>query len=232
MQNKKQVVWLSVVVAVVTVGIILLSVLTSLQKESFPTFMDAKGTIVATQGSFSYEKQAYIGDVNAPVKVIEFFDYKCPPCAAWSNENFPQFKKEYIDTGKVQLYYINFPFLGPDSIKAAMMAEIMWNQNPKAFAEFHKAIAKYQKVESDIWATEKYLLEIVEKYVPSGDAKKAKESIRALEGLFEVKEDFKITTANGVSGTPTFFVNGVKTSSETLSETITNEFSLKDKSTK
>ncbi|MCL6458065.1 MAG: thioredoxin domain-containing protein, partial [Gorillibacterium sp.] len=121
---------------------------------------------------------------------------------------------------------------GPDSIKAAMMAEIMWNQSPKAFAEFHEALYEHQKVESDIWATEKYMLEIIEKYVPSGDAKKAKKSIRALEGLFEVKEDFKITTANGVSGTPTVFVNGVKTSTEALSETVNNELALKEKSTK
>ncbi|MCL6458408.1 MAG: hypothetical protein K6T85_10425, partial [Gorillibacterium sp.] len=64
LRNKNQVIWLSVAVAVVAVGIILLTVLTSPQKEKFPTFMEAKGSIVATQGSFSFEKQAYIGDAN------------------------------------------------------------------------------------------------------------------------------------------------------------------------
>ncbi|MEI4927642.1 thioredoxin domain-containing protein, partial [Klebsiella pneumoniae] len=73
-----------------------------------------------------------------------FVDYKCPYCAAWTNNNLPKLKKDYIDTGKVQLYIVNFPFLGPDSIKAAMVGEILWKQNHEAFWEYTEALYAHQ----------------------------------------------------------------------------------------
>lgn len=159
-------------------------------------------------GDFKLDKQANIGDPNAPVKVLQFVDYKCPYCKAWNDENFDKFKEEYIETGKVQLYIINFPFLGPDSIRAAMVAEILWKQNSNAFWEFHDAIYHHQGDKSTIWATEEFLLDLIENYVPSGDAAAVKKSLRKNEGLFEVKEDFAITQTNGINKVPSFFVNG------------------------
>lgn len=188
------------------------------KKEFFPTFQDVAGKVETQVGNYYLEKQVFLGDPTAPVKVIEFIDYKCPYCAAWSNDNFPKFKKDYIDTGKVQLFVVNFSFLGPDSIKAAMVGEILWKQSPQAFWEYHEAIYKHQGDEKTIWATEKHLLSIIERYVPHGDAKDVKRSLEQLEGLMEVKEDFKITTTNGVSSVPTFIVDGEDYENPELSE--------------
>ncbi|WP_020400695.1 DsbA family protein [Kordiimonas gwangyangensis] len=48
------------------------------------------------------------GDPNAPVTVVEYASLTCPHCATFSKEHFPEFKKKYIDTGKVKLLYRNF----------------------------------------------------------------------------------------------------------------------------
>ncbi|MNE87456.1 hypothetical protein D3C80_1846600 [compost metagenome] len=36
------------------------------------------------------------------------------------------------------------------------------------------------------------------------------ESLKNLDGLFDVKEDFKITTTNGISSVPTFIIGSQK----------------------
>lgn len=86
--------------------------------------MDAKGKIEIAIGDFKLEKQPFLGDPTAPIKVIEFIDFKCPSCAKWENENFPDFKQDFIDTGKVQFYVINFPFLGPDFNRSCTCSRI------------------------------------------------------------------------------------------------------------
>ncbi|MDR0269427.1 MAG: DsbA family protein [Paenibacillus sp.] len=218
MGNKKKV-WIIGAGAVILVVLIVV-IISGLMKKSeiFPTFADVDGKIETQVGDFKLDKQAFLGDPNAPVKIIEILDYKCPYCAVWTNDNFPQLKKEYIDTGKVQLYIVNFPFIGPDSIKAAMVGEILWKQNHEAFWEFHEALGAHQGKEDSIWANEKSLLSIVKQYVPHGDVDAVKKSLKKLEGLFEVKEDFKISTTNGVSSVPTFIVDGQKYENPELDE--------------
>ena len=43
-----------------------------------------------------------MGDPNAKVTLVEYASVACPICAHFNNEVFPQFKKKYIDTGKVR----------------------------------------------------------------------------------------------------------------------------------
>ncbi|MFC3078890.1 DsbA family protein [Phenylobacterium terrae] len=58
-----------------------------------------------------------LGDPNAPVKVVEYASLTCPHCAAFHNEVFPEFKKKYVDTGKV--HYTFKEFLTPPAAVAA-----------------------------------------------------------------------------------------------------------------
>lgn len=135
MKSKKRVIILPVLaIIVVLAGLFFLKGISSAQKgdiEALPALMDAKGKIELSVGDFKLEKQPTLGNPDAKVKVIEFIDFKCPSCAQWDKENFPRFKQEFIDSGKVQFYVINFPFLGPDSIEAALAAESIYNQNPE-----------------------------------------------------------------------------------------------------
>tara|TARA_B100001123_G_C15124929_1_gene952942 strand:+ start:383 stop:1006 length:624 start_codon:yes stop_codon:yes gene_type:complete len=50
-----------------------------------------------------------LGHNKAIVKIKIFSSLTCPHCANFHNEVVPEIKKEYIDTGKVQLIFIDFP---------------------------------------------------------------------------------------------------------------------------
>jgi protein-disulfide isomerase len=43
-----------------------------------------------------------LGDPAAPLTVVEYASLTCPHCAAFHAETFPEFRQEYIDTGKVR----------------------------------------------------------------------------------------------------------------------------------
>ncbi|MCJ9429402.1 DsbA family protein [Kordiimonas marina] len=48
------------------------------------------------------------GDANAPVEIIEYASITCPHCAQFYRDEFPELKKEFIDTGKVKFIFRNF----------------------------------------------------------------------------------------------------------------------------
>lgn len=90
-----------------------------------------------------------LGNLEAPVTIIEFGDYQCPFCAKFANETENQIIKNYVDTGKVKMVYKDLAFLGPESIAASLAAKCAKDQGK--FWEYHDAIfaieyAELQKV--------------------------------------------------------------------------------------
>lgn len=43
-----------------------------------------------------------LGEVNAPVEVIEYLSFTCPHCAQFHQTVFKELKENYIDTGKIR----------------------------------------------------------------------------------------------------------------------------------
>ena len=58
----------------------------------------------------NFEKPLIVlGKENAPVKIKIFSSFTCPHCANFHLNVVPKIKKEYVDLGKVQLIFIDFP---------------------------------------------------------------------------------------------------------------------------
>ncbi len=79
-----------------------------------------------------------LGNPNAPVTVIEYASLGCPICAAYHKSVFPQFKKAFVDTGKVHFIYREFP-IGASPAAAAHAARCVpenayWHVNDKFMA--------------------------------------------------------------------------------------------------
>lgn len=201
-----------IIPAAIGLGIIALLIINNLQSDNesakLPALMDAPGKVEVTVGDFDLQSQPYIGDNNAAVTVIEFSDFKCPSCKNWSLNEFPALKKEFIDTGKIKFYFINFPFLGPDSIEAALAGETIFQQDPDKFWEFKELLFEHQGEGKQVWATEEFLIDLVQKEITGIDHEQFKKELQETKHLFEVKKDFKIAAGNGIYGTPTFVVNG------------------------
>ena len=62
-----------------------------------------------------------LGDMDAPVTIIEFASLSCPHCAAFHRDRFPWLKEHFIDTGKVRFIFRDFP-LNRAALLGAMLA--------------------------------------------------------------------------------------------------------------
>lgn len=214
--NKKKRFWLIGFAVVCIITIMVAAYLIAPEQNELPTLMDASGKIEVKPGEFDLASQPFIGDKDAPVSVIEFADFKCPPCKDWDTSVFPSIKQEFIDNGKVKFYFINFPFLGPDSIEAALAAETIFNQFPEKFWEFKGKLFENQGKKGTNWATRKFLVNLVKKEMKGIDRKRFNMDLRNTTYLFDVKKDFKIAAGNGIYGTPSFIVNGKKVEADQL----------------
>ena len=58
-----------------------------------------------------------LGNPKAPVTVIEYASLGCPHCGVWARDVFPEFKKRFIDTGRVR--FVLREMLNGDSAVAA-----------------------------------------------------------------------------------------------------------------
>lgn len=61
-----------------------------------------------------------LGDVDAPVVLVEFADLRCPYCALFTQRTFPVLLKEYVDTGKVRYEFRDVSLFGAQSTEAAV----------------------------------------------------------------------------------------------------------------
>src|ERR1700678_4366098 len=75
-----------------------------------------------------------LGSPSAPVTVIEYAAPTCPHCAHFDMDVFPDFKREYIDTGKVYFVFRVFP-LNPVDVAAEGMARCLPKENYFSFLD-------------------------------------------------------------------------------------------------
>lgn len=86
-----------------------------------------------------------LGSANAALTIIEFSDYQCPYCRRFHEQILPALRRTYIDTGKVQLIFKDFPLsMHPQAMAAALAGrcaaaqEKFWPMNALLFAHQDK----------------------------------------------------------------------------------------------
>jgi protein-disulfide isomerase len=156
---------------------------------------------------FDYASQPTIGQANAPVKIAEFGDFKCPICKTFATTVYPQLKKDFIDTGKVQMSFINFQIID-GSTPAALAAESVYHQNKAAFWPYYDAIYKNQQDEKIDWATSDYLSNLAKTEKLPIDYDLLKKDIDGKVYEKDVTADNVIASNTKITGTPSLFING------------------------
>jgi protein-disulfide isomerase len=149
----------------------------------------------------STDDDPVLGDEDAPITIVEFSDFECPFCSRFRADTFDQILADYGD--EVQIVYRDFPLtqIHPHAQQSAEAAECADDQG--AFWDYHDLLFANQTAldtESLIGYAEELGLDVEEftQCVESG------------EHTDEVLADLNEGRSYGVSGTPTFFINGVR----------------------
>ena len=152
----------------------------------------------------SVDDDAVLGDPNAPVTLIEFSDYNCGFCKKHFTNTLPLIKEKYIDTGKVKMVFRDAAYFGENSIALA---------NAASCAQKIGGNEAYYKIHSEIFSGNKNFDSLIEIGTEFGlDNSKFNNCIKSRENINEVLLDTQDAKNYGVSGTPGFFINGVKVS--------------------
>lgn len=174
------------------------------------TTQTTAGQSAPDSSKLSYEGQPAFGSADAPVKIAIFEDFKCPACKYFDENVWPKLEKDYLSTNQAQAYFMNYPFLAPDSTTAAIAGECVYQQNEANFWEYKAIIYRSQGQESQAWATPSRLVELAREYVPDINTDELKTCLDEKRHAEEVKNDFEMGNVVGVRGTPSVFVNGTK----------------------
>ena len=92
-----------------------------------------------------------IGEPNAPITILEWGDYQCTFCYKFHQNTLNILKENFIDSGKVNLVFKDFPLNGPDSLLAAEAAYCAEDQGK--YWQYHDELYENWGGEKTGWIT-------------------------------------------------------------------------------
>jgi protein-disulfide isomerase len=151
-----------------------------------------------------------MGPDTAKVTVVEYASASCPHCANFYKTTFPDLKKDYIDTGKIRFIFREFPHNQP-ALAAFMLARCAPKE--KYFPLIDVFFATLPEWTQDPLAG---LNKIAQQ---AGFTKESFEACLKNEAVAKQILDVRTKAEGfGVTGIPTFFVNGERYEGENTIE--------------
>lgn len=146
------------------------------------------------------------GNPDAPITIIEFSDFQCPFCARFHVQTLPSILEEYIDTGKVNLVYRDFPIqsIHPNALPAAVAAECA-NEQGK-YWQYHDTLFERQNSWSKL-DTGSVISTFSQYATDIGLEQQQFDScLGSGKYLQEVQQDLNDGRTYDITGTPGFFI--------------------------
>jgi len=166
-----------------------------------PAFADVSNEELMTPGPLGEKAQ---GDPKAPVTLIEYAAVTCPHCSDFFLHQFPEIKSKYIDTGKVHFIFREFALNALD-VAGFMLARCAGDNQ---FSPIVDTLFEKQRE----WVVQKPLEPLMAIAKQAGFTQQSFEEClknqKVEDGIKWVRD--RAAEKFGVSGTPTFFINGKK----------------------
>lgn len=169
-------------------------------------------TLTQVQNPPDADDDPFIGSEDAPIIMIEFSDYQCPFCRSFFNETLPLIKENYIDKGLVKFVYRDMPLtsLGhTDATPAANAAECAREQGgDEIYFAYHDLIFEGENKLG--YGTVSIPEESLYSYAKELNLDEAafRECQEGQDYYDEIAADSAAGRAAGMSGTPSFAING------------------------
>lgn len=167
----------------------------------------ATGPVRIASGSVPASAERYgraWGPVDAPITIIEYVDYACESCAYFATTYEHEVIAAFAHTGDVRFELRNAPFHGEDAARAARGAACAAEQN--RFWAFHDSLFLNQPTHGaagfDLPLLQRIAAEI------GADPVQLTTCIRSDAMIQQIQQDLDDSRAAGITGTPTFIVNG------------------------
>ena len=144
-----------------------------------------------------------LGSADAQITIVEFGDYQCEACYHWFHNTRDTLIDNYIETGKTKLVFVDLPFLGRDSPKAAQASYCAEDQGK--YWEYHTMLYTFQDGPPDSgWADRDRLNSFAFSLDMNMD--EFNDCMDYSKYAKRVQANYDEAVKNGVQGTPTFII--------------------------
>ena len=143
-----------------------------------------------------------LGSTSAPITIVEFGDYQCEACYHWYHNTRADIIDNYIETGKVNLVFMDLPFLGRDSITAAQATYCADDQGK--YWEYHETLYNFQEAIDNGWASKDRLVSFAFNLDMNMD--KFNDCMDSSKYAKRVKANYDESQRFGAEATPTFLI--------------------------
>ncbi|SDM60883.1 Protein-disulfide isomerase [Cryobacterium flavum] len=145
-----------------------------------------------------------LGEVDAPVVLVEYADFRCPFCGVFARDTLPVLVEEYVDSGQVRIEWRDLPVFGQESTAAAVAARAAGEQG--FFWEFAEVVFAGAPERGHVALPPERLLEIATEIgVPN--LEQFVSDLDNAELLEKVNIDAAEARYLGITSTPMFVVN-------------------------
>jgi protein-disulfide isomerase len=163
---------------------------------------------ISNSADLQLESQPSLGDPEALLKVVEFGDFQCGHCKDFHDNVFPDFKENYIDTGKAEFFFITFPVTGLAGEAAGNVASCMYQDSIEGFWQLHDIMFEFSEQMSQLVGGQEVVQNIIKDNVTASYDEEAVFSCISEGGGREYIEGNKnIAKDARISSTPTLLVN-------------------------
>jgi protein-disulfide isomerase len=142
-----------------------------------------------------------LGNPKAPARITEYGSLTCIHCADFHERAFADFKKDYIDTGKVYFVYSHFPYDGPSLQAASVVACLPREKQADALATLYES-QKSWVFENDVTGA---VLTKLGQGTADGSVLKCVTDGTRREQVTKTAYE---AGSRGIASTPTFVING------------------------
>lgn len=158
------------------------------------------------------------GPADAAVTVIEYASPTCPHCAQFHNEVYPEFKEQYIETGKVQ--FLLRPFM-----RNVLDAVVFMLAEAAGEDAYHGVIETYFANHSTWAYSDAPRDAMLDVALQLGFTEESFEAALTNQDLYVALEAVREQAIEkfDLTGTPTFYINGKQLSGEQSIEELAAE---------
>jgi protein-disulfide isomerase len=145
----------------------------------------------------------YLGNISAPVTIIDFSDFQCGLCARYVKATEPLINQTYVQTEKAALVFKHLPNRGFDSMGAALAAQCTNDQGK--FWEYHELLFHSQQTIDSGWVSKDNLKKFASQ-IPSMDMKQFEECLNSEKYKSFIEDDLELASSFNFQDTPSFVI--------------------------
>ena len=170
-------------------------------------FLGNISVINASENNLPYSLESilaprYLGNLSAPIKMIEYASLTCSHCADFHEQKFSQIKEKYIKTGLLLFEYRDFPLDGL-ALRASCIARLLEKEE---YFNFIDILFKTQKR----WTNSNNPIDELKKLGTLAGLNSEKihlciNDMSLLENIFDLRKSAESEWS--IQSTPTFIIN-------------------------